>query len=364
MVYENYRRAKKALIAPFDKHANWRKQAERLKLSQNACRRLEWIIYYETKGGKNASLTCRHFGLVPKTFYKWKKVFDGKNLKLLEDKSRAPKQTRPKEITAPEEERIIQLRKAHLRWGKMKIAKLYSNLHGEKISSWKVQYTIIKHKLYYHPLKNAQTQKKRLNGQKKKRITELKKKPFSGYLIALDTIVLYWNGTKRYILTAIDTVSKISFARMYTTKSSANAADFLRRFFYLQDGSFLNSLNDNGSEFHKEFIKACVELNINQYWSRNHTPEDNPVCERFNQTLEKEFLDFGNLSSDPNIFNRKLTEWLIEYNFVRPHQTLLYDTPWEFYAKINKVLPMCSSRTFSCKNLGFVVRMNTNCFIS
>jgi len=132
---------------------------------------------------------------------------------------------------------------------------------------------------------------------------------------------------------------------MYMVKSSANVADFLRRFFYLQDGSFLNSRNDNGSEFHKEFIKACVELNINQYWSRNYTPEDNPVCERFNQTLGKEFLDFGNLSSDLNLFNRKLTEWLIEYNFVWPHQTLLYDTPWEFYAKINKVLPMCSSRT-------------------
>ena len=132
MVYENYWRAKKALIAPFDKHGNWRKQAEILKLSKNACRRLESIIYYETKGGKNTSLTSRHFGLAPKTFYKWKKVFDGKNLKLLEDRSRAPKQTRQKEITAAEEERIIKLRKAHLRWGKIKIAKLYSNIHGEK----------------------------------------------------------------------------------------------------------------------------------------------------------------------------------------------------------------------------------------
>lgn len=182
-------------------------------------------------------------------------------------------------------------------------------------------------------------------GDGAKCVTELQKQPFSGYLIALDTIVLYLNGTKRYILTAIDTVSKIAFARMYTSKNSANAADFLRRFFYLQNGSFLNALNDNGSEFHKEFIQACLELNIKQYWSRNHTPEDNPVCERFNQTVEKEFLDFGNLIADTNIFNQRLTDWLIEYNFVRPHQSLFYDTPWKFYAKINKVLPMWSSRT-------------------
>ena len=334
-----------APIILLSKHERWRKQAKALALSKSALQRMEWLIYYETKAENNASLTCRHFGIVPKTFYKWKNIFDGKNLKLLEDRSRSPKQTRQKEITFTEEDRVVNLRKAHLRWGKMKIARLYLNTYGEKISSWKVQYTIIKYKLYYHPIKNAKTQKKRLNGHKKKRITELKKKPFSGYLIALDTIVIYMNGAKRYILTAIDTVSKIAFARMYTTKSSKNAADFLRRFFYLQDGSFLNSLNDNGSEFHLEFIKACEELKINQYWSRNHTPEDNPMCERFNKTLQEEFIDFGNLTANTELFNKNLTEWLVEYNFVRPHETLLYDTPWEFYAKINKVLPMYSSST-------------------
>ncbi|MBU1159840.1 DDE-type integrase/transposase/recombinase [Patescibacteria group bacterium] len=322
----------------------WRKQAELLKLSKQAKIRLEWIIFHKTKG--NASLTCRYFGIAPKTFYKWQKIFDNKNLRLLEDRSKSPKRTRQRQITFLEEERIVKLRKEHLRWGKMKLQRLYLNIFNENISSWKIQYTIQKHKLYFHPIKNAKIQRKRLNGQKKKRITELKKQPFSGYLIALDTVVLYWNGAKRYILTAIDTVSKIAFARMYTTKSSKNAADFLRRFFYLQDGSFLNSLNDNGSEFHLEFIRACEELKINQYWSRNHTPEDNPVCERFNKTLQEEFIDFGNFTTDTVLFNRNLTEWLIEYNFVRPHETLLYDTPWQFYAKINKVLPMWSSRTF------------------
>ena len=31
----------------------WRKQAKLLKLSKEACQRLEWIIYYETKANKN-----------------------------------------------------------------------------------------------------------------------------------------------------------------------------------------------------------------------------------------------------------------------------------------------------------------------
>ena len=345
MVYEPYWAALKRLQAPFNKAAHWRKVAKTLKSSKEACARLEWIIYYYFTAGENASLTCRHFNLHRKVFYTWFNRFDERNLRALEDRSRSPKHTRRKEITGQEESRIVELRKAHLRWGKMKLARLYLNIYGEKISSWKVQYTIQRYKLYYHPLKNEKMQRKRRRNQAKKRITELRKQPFAGYLIALDCIVIYWNGLKRYILTAIDTVSKIPFARMYTTKSSRNAADFLRRMFYLLDGSVLNALHDNGSEFHKEFIAACRDLGISQYWSRNHTPTDNPVNENFNGTLKREFLALGNFNPDTVSFNKGLTEFLVEFVFVRPHQALGYDTPWQFYQKINKVLPMYPSRT-------------------
>jgi transposase InsO family protein len=329
------------------KHDRWRKQADLLKLSHAAKQRLEWFIFYETKADFNAAYACRHFGISSKTFYKWKNLFDGKNLRLLEDRDKAPKHTRQKEIIPEEEGRIIEIRKKHIRWGKMKLQKIYRNIYFQEISSWKIQYTIQKYKLYYHPIKNENQQKRRKRNQSKKRITELKRQPFPGHLIALDTIVIYCSNVKRYILTAIDTVSKIPFARMYTSKSSRNAADFLRRIFYLLDGSLINTVNDNGSEFHKEFIAACQELGINQYWSRNHTPTDNSVDERFNRTLKEEFISLGNFTEDPVQFNRSLTEFLIEFTFVRPHQALGYDTPWEFYQKTAKVLPMSSSHTIS-----------------
>lgn len=345
MVYENYARSLKYLQAPFDRHTNWRKQAKILRLSKEACQRLEWIIYYETRGAKNALLTCRHFGIAPKVFYDWKNRFDGTNLRLLENKSTAPHHKRTRTVTAEEQNRIITIRKQHIRWGKMKLAIIYQRTYGIPISSWKIQYTIQKYHLYYHPKKNMQLQAKRKRNQSKKRITELTKQPFPGYLIALDTIVIHWNNSKRYILTCIDSASKIAFARMYTTKSSRNAADFLKRMVYLLDGSVLNTLNDNGSEFHKEFIVACTELNLMQYWSRVHTPTDNPVDERFNRTVTEEFIQLGNYTNDVVVCNQRLTEWLIEYTFVRPHQALGYDTPWEFYQKTAKVLPMYPSRT-------------------
>jgi transposase InsO family protein len=67
--------------------------------------------------------------------------------------------------------------------------------------------------------------------------------------------------------------------------------------------------------------------------------------ERFNRTLKEEFIALGNFTPDPVQFNQELTEWLVEYVFHRPHQSLGYLTPWEFYQKTAKVLPMYSSCT-------------------
>jgi len=332
-------------ITLHDRYSRWRKQAQLLKLSKEACLRLEWIIYYETRGERNAQKTCRHFGIAPKTFYKWHNRFDGANLRLLVSGSRAPKHVRTREITPQEEERVIELRKKHLRWGKMKLAKVYETMYGSSLSSWKVQCAIEKHRLYYNPKKNSRTQAKRRRSKEKKRTIALQKQPFPGFLIALDTVVLWWNGTKRYVLTAIDTVSKVAFARMYTTKSSRHAKDFIKRVAYLLDYELWNTCHDNGSEFEKEFQEAVTELGLGDYWSRTKTPTDNPFNERFNRTLKEEFIAFGNMTGDCTVFNRKLTEWLIEYMFVRPHESLGYETPWGYYAKANKLLPMYSSCT-------------------
>ena len=77
-----------------------------------------------------------------------------------------------------------------------------------------------------------------------------------------------------------------------------NSRDFLYRLNYLLDGKIQNVQTDNGSEFLKYFDKACKELNINHYFSKNHTPKDNSTNERFNRTLKEEFLTQGNFHLD------------------------------------------------------------------
>ena len=161
----------------------------------------------------NASMTARHYGISRKTFHKWFNVFNEDNLYtlyLLEDRSKAPQNVRQREITSLEEERIIKLRKEWIRYGKIKLKIKYQQEYGEEISSWKIQKVIEKYKLYYHPVKTARISKKkaksRQQGKKKKTIELISNLPnyrkTSGYIICLDTIVIHWNGLKRYIFTA------------------------------------------------------------------------------------------------------------------------------------------------------------------
>src|SRR3970040_1415320 len=72
--------------------------AERLaklqrELSKAARLRLKWLDYYNSHG-LNARLTCRHFGISPQTFYRWKRRYHPGHLQTLESRSRRPQRVR------------------------------------------------------------------------------------------------------------------------------------------------------------------------------------------------------------------------------------------------------------------------------
>src|SRR3990167_6663789 len=56
------------------------------------------------------------------------------------------------------------------------------------------------------------------------------------------------------------------------------------------------------------------------YHTYPRTPKMNAHCERFNRTLQEEFIDYhANLLLDTLAFNRKLMDYLIFYNTLRVH---------------------------------------------
>ena len=351
---------KRKPLPKINRYEHWRGTAEIAGLSSKARLRLEWIIFYYTAGKHNVRFACKHFGISRKTFYKWFNRFkdNGYDVKELENQSRAPHRRRKWEVSLEQETKVKLLRKKYMHYGKIKLKVLYKKEYGEEISCWKIERVIRKHKLYPDKIKAEKTAKKiaRAKQNPKKRITQLVKENKLWFLLQVDTIVIYWGNVKRYILTAVDHASKLGYARMYKTHSSKAAADFLYRLQYLINQQIMNLQTDNGSEFANYFEQASVMLGIQRYFSRVRTPKDNPEVERFNRTLKYEWLYDCNLTTDCDEFNPAVTDWLIEYNFNRPHQALDYLTPMGYIENCNenlkqKVLPMCPASTMHRKSI-------------
>ncbi len=331
----------------FDSDASyWRYWAERLNLSLDARLRLEWMIFYLTVGKKNGTDTAGHFGIARQIFVKWKGRFKPNDLSSLEDQSRSPHQKRTWTVTEEEERNVILLRKKHMKWGKDKLQRRYQKVFSTYISTNKIQKVINKHNLFPDPEIHKKKLKRRVKRKSKTYINTFEKKRELGFLWHTDAIVIWWYGARRIIFTALEEVTKIAYARVYTTNSSANAKDFLERLIYLANGQIKNIHHDNGSEFYGEFEEACMGLGIQQVFSRARTPKDNSALERFNWTVQDEWLSmsFYGLDDIP-LANKDLTNWLVEYNNERPHQSLDYLTPIEYASKTFEVSPMWASST-------------------
>ncbi|OGD56853.1 hypothetical protein A2V71_01110 [Candidatus Berkelbacteria bacterium RBG_13_40_8] len=333
---------KKPLLS---KYQRWREVAKLLKLSSEAKLRLEWLIFYRSRANENASLTCRHFGIARKTFYKWLNLFNERNLRTLESKNKSPVNKRKPEYTPEEIQKVIALRLIYPTLGRDKLQVIYPEEYGKNINPWHLRRIICDFKLYAQRAVKTNRGKAQQHVVKKKRISELRLEPFGGFLLELDSIVIYWNGEKRYILTAIDYHSRFAFAYMYKSKASKNAADFLKRLYLLFNGRIQNIHIDNGSEFKKEFLKAADELNIELYHARPYQPKDKPLIERFNGIIQQEYINLGHFTLDVEKFNNNLIKWLLFYNFKRPHHALGLHRPIEYVKLKSEVLPMYSPMT-------------------
>src|SRR5579863_2870162 len=94
------------------------------ELSRTGQLRLVWMSHY-LRHGRNATFTCRHFGISRQTFYRWWRRYDPHNLGSLEDRS----QRRQPTWTSSQSEAVLALRREYPRWGKDKLVVLLRREH-------------------------------------------------------------------------------------------------------------------------------------------------------------------------------------------------------------------------------------------
>ena len=153
-----------------------------------------------------------------------------------------------------------------------------------------------------------------------------------GGLVKADTVVRFVDGTKRYILTALDIESKFAFAYGFTSHNSKTAAEFIRTFKTVAPLRLTHVQTDNGSEFAAHFDLALEQDGIVHFHTYPRSPKQNAEIERFNRTLSEAFIRYHRslLAHNLDLFNKKLMDWLLWYNTRRPHWSLGLVSPLRY----------------------------------
>lgn len=301
-------------------------------LSREAKQRLKWIDYYHSHAN-NARLTCRHFGIAHRTFYRYYNRFKLQGMTGLENCSKRPNQVRQPTTPRSVIDAIKQLRKANPEYSKYKLEVLLRRDYGYQVSASTVGRVISRYNLFYIPLVKPKGHPHRLANLHKQRKPKHLKPSAPGQLLEVDVKHLPSVGAKRYAFVAIDVVSKQVAIHVSTTISSTQGALAWRKTVH-RLGLPEAVLTDNGSENLGAFAKLLQEQPTEHYWARPHTPKDKPHVERFIGTLEKECIQWGGLATDVADQQQIVNQWLDKYHSYRPHQSLNYLTPNEYKAKL------------------------------
>lgn len=310
-------------------------------ISSEASIRLSWMDYYFKV--KNGRLTCRHFGISPDTFYRWKRRYRKDCLKSLEDdrQSRRPNALRHPETPIEVVEKIKTLRETYPRWGKEKIFVLLKKelvKEGKEdllVSSSTVGRTInrLKQRGYLRePITNYISTKKRYLKRdwavRKPKDYEVKD---LGDLVQVDTLdIRPTPGIVRKQFTARDIIAKWDVIEVYGNATASLAAKFLDSLILRCPFKIKAIQVDGGSEFKKEFEEECQRRGIKLFVLPPNSPKLNGCVERANRTHTEEFYEVNDFSLDLKELNQQLRKWEVICQTIRPSQALKYLTPEEY----------------------------------
>ena len=319
-------------IPGYDEYMTFKSYIKTISRNQIIQEKLSIIEFFDKYGSR---ATKHAYSVSRSTVYLWKKRYrDSKyNPSSLISLSTKSKHTRKPVVDPLILDFITNLRKKYPRLGKSKIKPLLDEFCKlQKISTLSESTIgkIIKRYNLTYPPPNAHKHKYK-KGKTKPRHSIRCKTEYPGEVVQIDTIVRYEAGVKRYILTAIDTYSRYAFAYSYKSLSSRIALDFMNKLEYTSPFPINSVKTDNGSEFMGEFDKYLNQRTITHYFTYPHTPKSNGYVERFNRTIQEEFVEY-NLHLIDNIqeFNTKLCEYLIFYNSIRPHHGIKLYTPLSY----------------------------------
>ncbi len=286
----------------------------------------------------NISEACWEYGVTRGYYYRWEKKYDGTQ-KSLRDSPRGSRIS-PRRTKKSFEKKVLKVRE-ETNYGARRIKKEFK-LKGVELGL----------KAISNILKRAGVTKsyhKRRYRSKSKYFA-----PYPGYEIQIDVMEIGKRKSKEhcYQFTAIDTHTKLRFLAIYDDFSNHRALTFLKEVIKFFPFPIEKVTTDNASIFThtlghgalKRFSKRmrlhpftayCMEINIEHRLIRPGCPRMNCFVERSHRTDRQEFY-WKHKNKTTQVLSKLVKQWQDIYNTLRPHSSLDYQTPLQYFLNISK----------------------------
>jgi transposase InsO family protein len=301
------------------------------------------------RDGFSVTEVAQKFGVSRQTVHMWLKRYEeGRDFYSLEERSHRP-HVSPNQISGVVEARVLELRRCHPSWGQMNIRHQLGKERVEPLPSLSSIYRALRRS----GLIEEKAKRKKLPTYKRWE----RGKPMELWQMDVVGGLLLDDGTDCKILDGIDDHSRFIICAGIMTRAVArqvcgHLAAALERY-----GVPEEILTDNGKVFTNRygltpsevlFDRICRDNGIIHRLTAPATPTTTGKIERFHRTLRQEFLRDRTFASLERA-QAELDEWIEDYNFRRPHQSLKMATPAErFYApRATTPTPPLDLRTYN-----------------
>jgi transposase InsO family protein len=302
-------------------------------LSDPARFRHKVLLHYYQFGWRS---TVDAYEVGKTSLYRWKSDYE-RSLKRLN--SLVPRSTRPKRLREMNTEwRLVEFLK--------EFRKVYGNLGKEKIKPFLDEYAkalgipslgcttigkIIKRKGFTEKTRKA----KRIQRRSGLRVKYAPKEHLPGY-VELDSITLFVLDQRYYFLTIIDVATRYAHCRLVKSLTSKNTLMVFLEFQANYQHHVRQIQTDNGHEFLGDFDQYLVSHNLPHAFTYPRSPKINGVVERFNRTIQEEFVNRSDhlFTHDIERLETSLEKYLHWYNYQRPHKSLKLQTPHAFLEQL------------------------------
>lgn len=295
----------------------------------------------------NVSKACKVMGTSRETFYRYRNAVEQGGVEALFEKSRR-KPNLENRVDEAIEKAVIEFAIEYPAFGQLRASNELRKL-GVFISPSGVRCIWLRNKLENLKLRLRALEEKsakegcvlteaQLIALEKKKDDDLAcgeiETIHPGYLGSQDT---FYVGTLKgvgrvYQQTFVDTYSKVSCCKLYTTKTPITGADLLNDkvlpLFEEHGMDIIRMLTDRGTEYCGKVENHDYELylsinDIEHTKTKAYHPQTNGICERFHKTILNEFYQVAfrkKIYHSLEQLQQDLDEWIHYYNYERTHQ--------------------------------------------